>query len=361
MIIILACPVIHSQSLNDLESQRIRIIQDIDKTSQELTKYNTGKVNNISRYNTLEIQLANTQALYKNLEKEIKLLSAQKKDSPKLIDDKLEHQKKVLDKLIKQLLNESYEKSIILHSNTKDNTIRKSYTNQLINFRKNLSVNQELTSQDSLINLKQFKLAYEQNRIDSISSELKKIDAILKNQITSSQKAQATLEKKQTERSVLNNKIKALINNTVPSTTSTYSSNTKSIVDRQGFLTWPMNNGIIKLRYGQQKHPDNDKVIFVNSGIDISSYDNRVLSIHPGTIKRVTNISPSNITIIIQHEKYFYTVYSNLSKAYQSEGNYVGTSEVIGTANNVDNKHVLHFELWQGKENLNPYQWLQNN
>lgn len=347
--------------MNELESQRLRILQDIDKTSLQLSEYNTDKVNNISRYNALETQLTNTQALYKNLEKEIKLLSTRNNDSPKQIYDHLEKKKEVINELIKQMTKEAYQKSLTQPNNIKDHAIRKSFITQLIMYRKILTTDTIFSKQDSLLNLKKFSLANEQIRIDSIIAEIKELDAILKNQITSTQQAKATLEQKLTERSVLNNKIEALLSNTVSSTQRTYSSGTKSIIDRQGFLTWPMNDGIIKLRYGQQRHPDNEKVVFVNSGIDISSYDEQVMSIHPGTIKRVTNISPSNITIIIQHENDFYTVYSNLSKAYLSEGNYVDTSEVIGAANKVDNKHVLHFELWREKENLNPYQWLKNN
>lgn len=347
--------------MNELESQRLKIIQDIDKTSLELSQYNTDKVNNISRYNALETQLSNTQALYKNLEKEIKLLSAQKDDAPHQISDQLEKKKKVINELIKKMMQETFQKSLTQPDNIKANAIRKSYVNQLINYRKNLSEDTIVSQEDSLLIANKFNLANEKIRIDSIILEIKELDAILKNQMTSSQKAQATLEQKLIERSVLKNKIEALLNNTVLSTPNTYSSGSKSIIDRQGFLTWPMNDGTIKLRYGQQRHPDDEKVIFVNSGIDISSYDEQVLSIHPGIIKRVTNISPSNITIIIQHENNFYTVYSNLAKAYLAEGTNVTNSEVIGVANKVDDKHVLHFELWQGKENLNPYQWLKNN
>ena len=259
------------------------------------------------------------------------------------------------------MAQEAYQKSLTQPDNIKDNTIRKSYVNQLINYRKYLSEDTIHSTEDSLLIAKKFDLVNEKTRIDSIIVEIKNLDAILKNQITSSLKAQATLEQKLIERSVLKNKIEALLNNTVSSTPNTYSTSSKSIIDRQGFLTWPMNDGIIKLRYGQQNHPDDEKVIFVNSGIDISSYDERVISIHTGIIKRVTNISPSNITIIIQHENDFYTVYSNLSKAYLAEGTNVTNTEVIGVANKVDDKHVLHFELWQGKENLNPYQWLKNN
>ncbi len=308
----------------------------------------------------MEEQLDNSTQLTATLEKEIKLL--QSPDDPSENKSSIDKKNKSIDTLLIAMMKDAYRQQLLYPHRKEDNAIRKSYIQQLIKHR-NQSDNLPLTisTKDSLLADKKYALAVEQMRMDSLSTELKSLEEELKDQIASTQQAESILNQKTSQRAKLNKKIEALMIGQPTATYPSYSSSSKTLEDKKGFLPWPMNDSKIKLRYGEQQHPDNNKVTFVNSGVDITSADNQVLSVHDGTVITVANISPSNITVIVQHDNDYYSVYSNMANAYKRKGDIISASELIGLSNVVEGQYVLHFELWQAKNNLNPYQWLKNN
>ena len=307
----------------------------------------------------MEEQLDNSKELYATLKKEIDILNTQNKSSIK--DVAQQKITSVLDSVIIAMTQQAYKKKLLKPYDIRDNSIRKSYINQLISYRAGLENQVSLNPTDSILMDKNHTLVLEEIRVDSLTTELKKLKKELKNQIVSTQEAEAVLNHKTSLRESLNGKIAQLMVSQPQQSTFNYDSAQKKLEDRRGFISWPLTDAKIKLRYGEQKHPEDNKVTFVNSGIDMSSNSNQVLSIHYGTVITVTNISPTNTAMIIQHENDYYTVYSNLSSASRRKGDIVNTNENIGISNSVNGEYVLHFELWQGKINLNPYQWLKNN
>jgi murein hydrolase activator len=345
--------------LQDLEQQRLKLIQDINKTSALLSQYKKDKTSNISTYNTMEEQLDNSTQLFATLQKEISLLQTPKEQIE--ITPSIDKKNKASDSLLINMMKDAYRQQLLHPNKTEENALRKSYVQQLISYKKRSGTPLSLGATDALLIDKKYALVIEQQRMDSLTAELKMLKEELKDQITSTQETEAILNEKTSLRASLNQKIEALMIGQPKSTAPSYSYSTKTLNDKKGFVPWPMNEGKIKLRYGEQQHPDDSKVTFINSGIDISSADNQVLSVHDGTVITVTNISPSNITVIVQHDNDYYSVYSNMAEAYKRKGDIITTSELIGISNVVDGQYVLHFELWQAKNNLNPYQWLKNN
>jgi len=307
----------------------------------------------------MEEQLDNSTQLYSTLKKEIQLLQAQQEPQKETIS--IKKRKKAIDSLIITMMKDAYHQRLLDPNNTTENALRNSYVQQLISYRQSSNLSSKLSTADSILIEKKHELNVEQLRSDSLKAELASLKEELKTQIASTKKTEAILNEKTSQRASLNSKIEKLMIGQPKALPSTYSSSPNNLEDRKGFIPWPMNGGKIKLRYGEQKHPDDNEVTFVNTGIDISSADNQVLSIHEGTIITVTNISPSNITVIVQHNNDFYSVYSNLASAYKRKGDIISTSELIGLSNVVEGQYVIHFELWKAKNNLNPYQWLKNN
>lgn len=128
----------------------------------------------------------------------------------------------------------------------------------------------------------------------------------------------------------------------------------------KGKLPWPVERGVISSSFGKHTSAISDRVIITNNGIDIATEENtKVRCVFDGVVVSVVKPSASNIGIIIRHGDYF-TVYSQLDEAYVNRGDKVQTKQNIGKihTDRTENKTELHFELRQGKETLNPTQWL---
>ncbi|MCH9030149.1 MAG: M23 family metallopeptidase [Bacteroidetes bacterium] len=64
--------------------------------------------------------------------------------------------------------------------------------------------------------------------------------------------------------------------------------------------------------------------------------------------------------IIVTHKEDYRTVYSHLSEIYVSEGEKLKTGKVIAKIGDSLDGKVLHFEIWNSRENQNPEVWLTN-
>jgi murein hydrolase activator len=130
---------------------------------------------------------------------------------------------------------------------------------------------------------------------------------------------------------------------------------------QRGRLPWPVEGGFIARSYGKQKHPTLKNIEITNNGIDIrSSEDAPVKNIFDGKVAGVQFIPGHDYTVILQHGSY-YTVYSNLSETSLSKGQIVKAGTQIGrvSTNPISGAAELHFELWRGKERLNPAAWIK--
>ena len=96
-------------------------------------------------------------------------------------------------------------------------------------------------------------------------------------------------------------------------------------------------------------------------GIDIKTEKTTVVkAAEEGTIKSIKNDPRYGLTIVIEHENGFQTVYSNLlTSEFVVEGEKVEKGQSIGTVGNTavfeiaDEAH-LHFEIWRETRTINP-------
>lgn len=128
----------------------------------------------------------------------------------------------------------------------------------------------------------------------------------------------------------------------------------------KGKLPWPSDKGILSGTFGEHRHPVLKKVKTKNNGIDIITEEEGLArSVFDGVVVSVKTITTTNKAVIIRHGEYF-TVYSNLSEIYVKRGDEVKTMQSIGKiyTNDDDRKTELHFEIWKGKNLLNPSSWI---
>lgn len=128
-----------------------------------------------------------------------------------------------------------------------------------------------------------------------------------------------------------------------------------------GRLAWPVNEGVIVNRFGDQPHPVLRNVTIRNNGIGIQvTGSDNVLAVHPGEVSRVVAIPGYNSAVIVRHGR-FLTVYANLSNIAVVQGQSVNLGTVLGNVYKGpgEDRAILHFEIWNQNEKLDPAIWLR--
>lgn len=124
--------------------------------------------------------------------------------------------------------------------------------------------------------------------------------------------------------------------------------------NNRGRLPWPVRNGVITRKFGRQPHPTLHHVMTSNNGIDIQTTDAaEVNAVFGGKVIAVQFIPGANYLVIVQHGSY-YTVYSNLDKAYVKAGDNVALQQHVGRVSG----NTVHFELWINRSRENPAKWI---
>ena len=127
---------------------------------------------------------------------------------------------------------------------------------------------------------------------------------------------------------------------------------------KKGRLRWPVAEGSIAARFGNQQHPTL-KTITQNTGIDISvKAGTPVSTVADGEVTTIWWLPGYGNLVIVDHYGGFRTVYAHLSEITVSEGQKVKEGNVIGASGETLEGARLHFELWKDREKQNPEHWL---
>lgn len=118
----------------------------------------------------------------------------------------------------------------------------------------------------------------------------------------------------------------------------------------------------ITSHFGKHSLPDLPDVTYDNPGIDIEVGSNATAqAVYAGTVSGVYMIPGFSTVVIVNHGDY-YTVYGNIASASVKVGDSVKQGSAIGKVAEVaDNPghSELHFEVWKGREKLNPESWIR--
>ena len=138
---------------------------------------------------------------------------------------------------------------------------------------------------------------------------------------------------------------------------------TGSFESNKGRLLFPVNGKYKIVRpFGRHKHPDLPHVTTDNGGIDIEvPAGGTARAVFDGTVSEVFRLPGYNTTVMVRHGKYL-TIYANLSNISVKKGDALKQGQTIGTIySDPDdgNRSILHFELRQEKQKLNPTAWVR--
>jgi len=195
------------------------------------------------------------------------------------------------------------------------------------------SINKNLNKYASQIKTKQ----REANRLD------KEIDKIIREAIAASNKKAG--KKSSSSGFALTAEAKAL---------------NASFVANKGSLPWPVEKGVVTLRYGKQRHPVVKTLTIQSNGVRIATEKNaKVRAVFNGEVLSVITVKHANPMVLIQHGNYV-TVYKNLAKVYVKKGDKVKTKQNIGEVftNPTNGETIINFSVHKETKTQNPAEWI---
>jgi septal ring factor EnvC (AmiA/AmiB activator) len=133
-----------------------------------------------------------------------------------------------------------------------------------------------------------------------------------------------------------------------------------SFVSSKGKLPWPVEKGVVKLRYGRQPSPIVKTIMIQSNGVRIATEKKaKVRAVFNGEVYRIIASKNGNPSVLIRHGNYF-TAYSNLGKIYVKKGDKVSTKQDIGEVftNPTNGQTILSFSVFQNSKTENPATWI---
>lgn len=213
----------------------------------------------------------------------------------------------------------------------------------------------------------QSKLLGEKKKKDAVVNKLKKQEKDIRAKIAAKQKARKKLAKeikgiiareiaaaaKAAQKAKANPNIKA-------APTAKLAALSKEFSTNKGKLPWPVDNGVIVSRFGENPHPLLKSVTINNNGIDISTKQkSTVRAIFNGEVRDIFFSPTIRNAMIVKHGDYF-SVYTGLEEVFVVKGDQIDTGEALGIVHtNKDGETEVHIEVWKGNAKLNPASWIK--
>ena len=127
----------------------------------------------------------------------------------------------------------------------------------------------------------------------------------------------------------------------------------------KGNLNWPIAKGKIARRFGENKNQKLNTVT-VNYGVDIKAGGElSVKCVAEGVVSAVEWLPGYGTVLIVSHKGNYRTVYGHLAEVYVNEGDKIKTGGLIGKVSESLDGNILHFEIWNARQNVNPELWLR--
>lgn len=126
----------------------------------------------------------------------------------------------------------------------------------------------------------------------------------------------------------------------------------------KGSMKWPVSATGVFRKFGETV---NEKLntVTVNYGIDIKTTTSApVRTVAEGVVSAIEWIPGFGSVVVINHSDSYRTVYGHLEALYVTVGKRLKSGELVGTVGETLEGTLLHFEIWQKRNYLNPESWL---
>lgn len=375
----------YAQQRNQLESERKQLQKEIALTNKKLAEAKKSRASALNNYLLVKRQVEKRRQLIEVYQKDLESTTANIERTEAVVEDlttdlnRLQKEySKIMQAALRSKLQQSYLVFLFSSDNLNDAFKRLQYLRQYDKYRQRQRqlihyTQQSLQSKADNLNIDKLKkdslLTDLLSQNNQLAEELSDKNKLLNGLQSEEKKLARTLDQKEQAAKKLNqlieNTIKKEILASTPKATKTPTTPAEKAVElatsgsfskARGRLPWPVSQGSISKSFGLNYHPKFKNVKTTNNGIDISTNkDAAIKAVFDGKVVGVQFIPGYKNTVIIKHGRY-YTVYSNLSSIYVKRNDQVKAQQNIGKLS--AGEPELHFEVWKGKDRLNPTSWI---
>ncbi|TYB74234.1 peptidoglycan DD-metalloendopeptidase family protein [Bizionia saleffrena] len=377
----------------ELEARRVELRNEIQKINALVSSNKDKQKSEVTLIENLNYKVSVQRNLIKVTNQQTNLLTREINNNQKQISeyrDELTSLKANYAKMIQRSYKNKNKQSRIMFllssSNFKQAYKRVQYLNQYAEFQKEQGEiiklkTKELQEANTLL-LKQKeqkgKLIAENKQIQQdLQREMKQHEIIMQSIKSNLTKYTAEVKAKQQEADRIDREIDKIIkaeiakSNKKAGTSKTTASSSfaltaeakalaKDFLGNKGKLPWPVEKGVVKVRYGDQPSPIDGSLTIKSSGVRISTEKGaKVRAIFNGEVMRIIQQKRSNPVVLVKHGNYI-SVYYNLGKVYVKAGDKVTTKQDIGEVftNPNTGETVLKFSIYKDNHTQNPSSWI---
>ena len=383
------------QNKKQLEREKATIEREIARLTGDLEKARKSTKSSTRQIKLIKQRINERTRLINNINSQMGIINRQivrTEDSLRVVRDEIEHMKAEYARVVQSLYglsqnlnpegllydNELYNKSYLKIKYFKEYSRYRRHQATIIRRREQQFSDLSLDLQRQR-NEKSTLLAQERKQQEALAKEQKQQQRRLSDSQRQEQQLQQQINKKEQQKRRLQQQIQQLINEEVArsgkgsgTATGGKSGSTKAtdalsadFMANKGRMPWPVYYKSVAREFGIYTHPSGGQNR--NYGIDlVCSPGAQVYSVCAGTVSRVFTTPNGTKGIIIVHGKYM-SVYAGLGSVNVAQGTKVGARQLLGTVAtsvNPDTKaneptSEFSFQVWCGKDPLNPRHWLK--
>ncbi|MEL6391116.1 MAG: peptidoglycan DD-metalloendopeptidase family protein [Bacteroidota bacterium] len=368
-------------SASELRERRRQLTLELQETTEQLEATKTQRSAAIQRLNLIQRQIEQRRALIETLNAEIEI-NQQRTSRNELVVASLEDDLQRLRQEYAQTVRAAYRAqhtnswlAFILSADGFNDAFRRyRYLRQYQEYRARQSrlimQTQQMLSQ-KLTELEEQRIEKEDLLLEASAQDLELRTAMgnqtnLVDQLNRDERQLAErIRRQRREQQELDSSIEAAIAAEIEArrrreretgTSESTEVEDATFANSRGRLDWPVPGEIVK-PFGRQPHPDVPSVTIMNGGVDIRTTPGaRVKAVSGGEVISSRTVPGYRQVMMVRHGEY-YTVYSNLDRTVARVGDTIDKGATLGFMG--QDSRPLHFEVWSGRERLNPSEWLE--
>jgi len=381
-----------SQKQKELEAKRQQLQEEIAQINVLLFSNKKKEKSIVSQVQDLNYKVSVRKNLIKVTNDQANLLTREINTNQKEITN-LRNQLEILKKDYSAMIVKSYKSRsdqskvmfLLSSDNFKQGYKRLQYIKQYANYQQEQGEKiKEKTQQLQELNTSLLKQKAEKNKLieenriakNRLEEELKDQNALVVSIRKNLSSYSSQIKKKQQEADRIDREIDRLIREAIAESNKkagNVSSGSKEYAltaeakalaanfeSNKGKLPWPVEKGVVTVRYGKQPSPIDNSITINSNGVRIATEEGaKVRAVFEGEVTRIVVIKNANPAIIIRHGNYF-TIYKNLSRIFVKQGDKVDTKQLIGEVftNKTNGETILGFGVNKNSSTENPANWI---
>lgn len=374
----------------ELEKRRIELRNEISRIN-ELRISNQKKERSVlGQVEDLNQQIKSTEDLIKLTNQQANLLTREISTNTNKIGElrkELEKLKEDYARMIEKSYKSKSQQSRVMFLLSSRNFLqaykRLQYMKQYTNYRKQQG--EEIKANTAELQKLNARLVQQKEEKEKLIAENRKTRADLEKNRKSQQTLMATIRKregefasqirsKQNEIDEIDRAIDKMIRESIAKANKESGSTSRSTYEltpaakalaadfnnNKGKLPWPVQSGVVTMRFGKQPHPVVKSVMVNNNGVRIDTdKGGKARAVFNGTVSEVQAVKGANQAVMVRHGDYI-TIYNNLEEVFVKRGDKVTTEQEIGrvATSRTTGKTTLHFLLYKNDQKMDPADWI---